>query len=574
MLSNKVIPKEYGMFRDQVLRGEIPVNEYVAMEMNRIDYLIESEEFYYDDKAIEGYIKFCENEMTLVDGDNLFLLPSFKLWAECLFAWYYFIEERRYNPATHRYEWVLKKKRLINKQFLILPRGAAKTMYASTIQEYSLIVDTETTHQIVTAPTMRQADETLSAIRTSIARHRGPLLSFMTQGSVMSNNSINKVRLASTKKGIENFLTNSLIEIKPMSVDKLQGLRNKISTVDEWLSGRIKEDVIGALEQGASKIDDYIILATSSEGTERNGIGDSIKMELISILRGDYYAPNVSIWYYRLDDISEINNPELWLKANPNLGATVSYETYERDIKRAEAVPTERNDIIAKRFNIPLEGASYYFTYEETLPHKYHNFDNLPCTLGADLSQGDDFTAFTFLFPLGNDRFGIKTRSYISEHKYERLQKAMRKKYDEFIEEGSLIVMPGIILDQDKVYEDLDQFIIEHQYTVTMLGYDIYNAYTLEKNWDADYGEHTRTKVRQGYQTESVPLGEIKKLSENRSLIFDQELMKFAMGNSICLQDSNGNYKLSKRRSNEKIDNVAALMDAYVAYLRSKEDYA
>jgi len=570
-LSNNVVPKEYGAFRDKVLAGEIPVNEPISMEMNRIDYLIESPDYYYDDEAIDGYIEFCENELTLTDGTPLTLLPTFRLWAECALAWYYFIDEKVWNPNLKRYEIVTQKKRLVNKQYLIVARGAAKSMYASTLQSYFLVCDPTSTHQVVTAPTMHQAEETMGPMRTAISFAHGPVYKYLTQGNILSN-TITKKKLASTKKGVENFITNSLCEIRAMSVDKLQGLGTKVNTVDEWLSGHVKEDVIGALEQGAAKTGDYLILATSSEGNERDGVGDTIKMELMSILKGDYFAPNVSIWYYRLDDISEVGNPELWLKANPNLGATVSYETYEKEVARMEAVPTTRNDILAKRFGIPMEGVSYYFTYEDTLVHPPQNFDNMVCALGADLSQGDDFCAFTFLFPMGN-RFGVKTRAYVSDLKVKKLPKAMQAKYQEFVKEGSLIILEGAILDMAEVFEDLDAHILQHQYTVMSFGYDPYNSYLFCDLWMKTYGEYGMEAVRQGYRTESVPLGEIGNLASERLLLFDQELMKFSMGNSVIIQDTNGNMKLSKKRSIEKIDNVAALMDAWVAYKRNQEAF-
>lgn len=540
--------------------------------MNRIDYLIESPDYYYDDEAIQGYINFCENELTLADGGDLDLLPSFKLWAEDLLSWYYFVDEKVWNPSKKRYEIVTKKKRLVNKQYLIVARGAAKSMYASTIQAYFLTADTSTTHQVVTSPTMKQSEETMNPIRTAISRARGPLFQFLTQGNIQSN-SWNKVKLASTKKGIENFLTNSKIEVRVMSMDKLQGLGTKVNSVDEWLSGRVKEDVIGALEQGASKIDDYVILATSSEGTTRNGVGDTIKLELQDILRGDYFDPHTSIWHYKLDDISEVGMPEMWLKANPNLGATVSYETYEKDVARMEAVPSERNDILAKRFGIPVEGASYFFTYEDTLPHGPQNFDHMICSMGGDLSQGDDFCAFTFLFPIGNGAFGVKTRSYVSDLKVRKLDTAMRQKYQEFIDEGTLIVMDGAVLDMMDVYRDLDNFILEHQYTVISFGYDPYNAKDLVEMWVKERGDYGVTIVRQGAKTESVPLGELGNLASERLLLFDEELMKFAMGNAIAVEDTNGNRKLSKKRDSEKIDNVAALLDAWIAYKRFQEAF-
>ena len=572
VLSNTAVPIEYGRFREQVLRGEIPVNSEISMQMNRIDFLIESPDYYYDDEAIRGYVQFCENELTLADGGDLHLLPTFKLWAEDLLAWYYFVDEKVWNPQLKRYEIITKKKRLVNKQYLIVARGAAKSMYASTIQAYFLTIDTSTTHQIVTAPTMKQANETMSPIRTAISRARGPLFEFLSEGSIHSN-TWSKVKLASTKEGIQNFLTNSKIEVRTMSIDKLQGLGSKVNSVDEWLSGRVKEDVIGALEQGASKVDDYVILATSSEGTTRNGVGDTIKLELQDILRGDYFDPHTSIWHYKLDDTTEVAYPEMWLKANPNLGATVSYETYEKEVNRMEAVPSERNDILAKRFGIPVEGASYFFTYEDTLLHRPQNFDNMICAMGADLSQGDDFTAFTFLFPLGNGYFGVKTRSYVSELKVRKLDAAMRQKYQEFIDEGSLIVMDGAVLDMVEVYRDLDDHLLEKQYTVMSFGYDPYNAKELIEQWVREHGDYGLTVVRQGARTESVPLGEIGNLAAERLLLFDEELMKFAMGNSIAVEDTNGNRKLSKKRDSEKIDNVAALLDAWVAYKRFQEAF-
>lgn len=572
VLSNTAIPKEYGKFRESVLRGEIAINIEVSMEMNRIDYLIDNPAFYYDDGAIDGFIRFCEAEMTLTDGGDLHLLPTFKLWAESALSWFYFSEEKVYNPAKKRWENIEKKHRLINKQYLIVGRGAAKSLYASLLHAYFLNMDPETTHQIVTAPTMALAEETMSPIRTALARQKGPLFKFLCDGSVLSN-TFSKVKLASTKKGIQNFMTNSLIEVRVMRIDKLQGLRTKYATVDEWLSGKIKEDVIGAIEQGASKLDDYMIVATSSEGTSRNGPGDTIKMELMDILRGVYINPHVSIWYYKLDHVSEVGNPEMWQKANPNIGATVSYETYKQEVERAEKQPATRNDILAKRFGIPVEGFTYFFTYEETLPHAYQNYDRLPCALGADMSQGDDFCAFTFLFPLGNGRYGIKTRSYVSEHKVKKLTAAMALKYQEFIREGTLIVMPEPILDMIAVYEDLDRFIMAHQYTILTFGYDVYNSEAFLGRWRVEYGEYGLVKVPQGSRTQSVPMGEIKILAENRTLIFDEELMKFGMGNAIALEDNNGNLKLSKQRSEEKIDNVAALIDAWVAYKENREAF-
>lgn len=572
VLSNTAVPIEYGKFRKQVLNGEIPVNEEISLQMNRIDYLIESPDYYYDDEAIQGFINFCETECTLADGSDLILLPSFKLWAEDLLSWFYFVDEKVWNPTKKRYEIVTRKKRLTNKQYLIVSRGAAKSMYASLIHQYFLSVDTTTTHQVVTAPTMKQAEETMNPARTAIARARGPLYQFLTQGNIQSN-SWSKVKLASTKKGLENFLTNSKVEVRVMSVDKLQGLGTKVNSVDEWLSGRVKEDVIGALEQGASKVDDYVILATSSEGTTRNGVGDTIKLELHDILRGKYFDPHTSIWHYKLDDIKEVGHPEMWLKANPNLGATVSYETYEKDVARMESVPSERNDVLAKRFGIPVEGATYFFRYEDTLLHRRQNFDGMICAMGADMSQGDDFTAFTFLFPLGNGYFGVKTRSYVSELKVRKLDKAMRDKYQEFIDEGSLVVMDGAVLDMLDVYRDLVEFIINHDYTVISFGYDPYNAKDFVDKWTQEHGDYGVTKVIQGARTESVPLGELGHLASERLLLFDEELMKFAMGNAVSVEDTNGNRKLSKKRDSEKIDNVAALLDAWVAYKRFQEAF-
>lgn len=569
-LSNTAIPIEYGKFRERVLRGEIPVNYEVSLEMNRIDELIANPDFYYDDSAIEGFIDFCESEMTLVDGSDVELLDTFKLWAEQLLAWFYFEDRKTYDNKKRRYVYVQVKRRLVNKQYLIVGRGAAKSLYLTFLQAYFISVSTETTQQITTAPTMRQAEETMAPFRTAIARSRGPLFKFLTEGSILSN-TYSKVKLASTKKGIENFLTNSLLEVRAMSIDKLQGARSKVNTVDEWLSGDIKEDVVGALEQGASKIDDYIIVAVSSEGTARNGVGDTIKMELHSILRGEYYNPHVSIWHYKLDSLEEIGQPDMWVKANPNLGSTVSYASYERDVERAEKRPETRGDILAKRFGIPVEGLTYFFVYEETLLHRKQNFEGMPCSLGADLSQSDDFTAFTFIFPLGGEKFGVKTRSYVTEAKMRKLPLAMYTKYQEFIQEGSLIVMPGTILNMIDIYEDLNQHIMEKRYEVLTLGYDPYNSREFLERWCAENGEFGVEKVIQGARTESVPLGELKDLAEARKLIFDEELMKFAMGNSVALQDNNGNYKLSKLRSEEKIDNVAALMDGWVAYKRHQE---
>ena len=578
-LSNTAVPKYYGQFRDAVIRGEIPVCKQIALEMNRIDNLIASPEFYYDDKAVEGWIKYCENELTLTDGSDLHLLDSFKLWGEEVFGWYYFVERSVYepNPDGHGGHYVRKqiKKRLINKQYLIVGRGAAKSLYDSCIQSYWQNIDTSTTHQITTAPTMKQAEEVMSPIRTAITRSRGPLFKFLTEGSLQNTtgSKANRVKLASTKKGIQNFLTDSLIEVRPMSIDKLQGLRCKIATVDEWLSGDIREDVIGCIEQGASKLDDYLIVATSSEGTVRNGAGDTIKMELTEILRGEYINPHVSIWWYRLDDIDEVANPDMWLKANPNLDKTVTYETYQLDVERAEKAPATRNDILAKRFGIPMEGYTYYFTYEEILPHRKQEYWRMPCALGADLSQGDDFCAFTFMFPLKNGKFGIKTRSYISSLTLHKLPAATRMKYDEFMKEGSLIVLEGTILDMMDVYDDLDNYIASKEYDVRCLGYDPYNAKAFIERWETENGPYGIEKVIQGIKTESVPLGELKKLSENRMLLFDEDLMSFAMGNCITLEDTNGNRKLLKKRYEEKIDNVAAMLDAFVAYKVNKEAF-
>ena len=573
-LSNTAIPREYGEFRRAVMAGEIPVNEEISLEMNRIDYLIESPDYYYDDEAIDGYIKFCENELTLADGSDLTLLPTFKLWAEQAIAWFYFVEEKTFNPKTKRYELITKKKRLTTKQYLIVSRGSAKSMYASTIHAYYLVVDPITTHQVVTAPTMKQADETINPIATAIARARGPLFQFLTKGNKLSN-TWTKTKLASTKKGIENFMTNSIAEIRTMSVNKLQGLGSKINSVDEWLSGKVKEDVIGALEQGAAKggDDDYLILATSSEGTSRNGVGDDIKIKLMNILRGNFFDPHTSIWYYKLDDVTEVAHPELWLKASPNIGATVSYETYQKEVALMEASPAERNDILAKRFGIPVEGESYFFKYEETLPHPPKTYDNMLCSMGADLSQGDDFCAFTFVFPIGNGAFGVKTRSYITDVKHRKLSPTMHNKYQEFIDEGTLIIMNGAFLKMKEVFEDLDAHIQEHQYTIVSFGYDPYNASEFIEAWTAAYGEYGVSVVRQGARTESVPLGELKNLANERLLLFDEVLMKFAMGNAIAITDNNGNRKLSKKRDSEKIDNVAAMLDAWVAYKRFEEAF-
>lgn len=578
-LSNRATPYYYGMFRDAVLRGDIPVNREISMEMNRIDALIANPNVYYDDAAVEGFILFCENELTLTDGSDLHLLPSFKLWAEQIFGWYYFVERSVYepNPDGHGGYYVSKtiKKRLTTKQYLIVARGAAKSMYAECIQAFFLNVDTSTTHQITTAPTMKQAEEVMSPFRTAITRARGPLFKFLTEGSMQNTTGsrANRVKLASTKKGIENFLTGSLLEIRPMTINKLQGLRPKISTIDEWLSGDIREDVVGAIEQGASKLDDYLIVAISSEGTVRNGSGDTIKMELADILKGDYVAPHISIWHYKLDELEEVADPATWVKANPNLGATVTYETYQLDVERAEKAPASRNDILAKRFGIPMEGYTYFFTYEETLPHRPQKFWKMPCSLGADLSQGDDFCAFTFLFPLRNGKFGIKTRSYITSLTLMKLPGAMRHKYDEFIKEGSLHVLDGTVLDMMEVYEDLDEFITTEEYDVRTLGFDPYNAKEFVTRWEAENGPFGIEKVIQGAKTETVPLGELKILSEERMLVFDQSLMSFTMGNAITIEDTNGNRKLLKRRQDEKIDNVAALMDAYVAYKANKEAF-
>ncbi|QKY79409.1 terminase [Gordonia phage Aflac] len=578
-LSNTAVPVYYGQFRDSVLRGEIPVNREIALEMNRIDDLIANPNMYYDDQSIEGFIRYCENEMTLTDGSDLHLLDSFKLWAEQVFGWYYFVERSVYVPYEDkhggRYVNRTIRKRLTTKQYLIVARGAAKSLYESLLQSYFLNVDTSTTHQITTSPTMKQSEEVMSPFRTAITRARGPLFEFLTEGSMQNTTGSrgNRQKLASTKKGIENFLTGSILEVRPMAITKLQGLRPKVSTVDEWLSGDIREDVIGAIEQGASKLDDYLIVAVSSEGTIRNGSGDTIKMELADILKGEYSAPHVSIWHYKLDSIEEVAEPEMWLKANPNLGKTVTYETYHLDVERAEKAPASRNDILAKRFGIPMEGYTYFFTYEETIPHRRQNFWRHPCSLGADLSQGDDFCAFTFFFPLRNGKFGIKTRSYITELTLMKLPGALRFKYDEFVNEGSLHVMPGSILDMMEVYEDLDRHIEEREYDVRSLGFDPYNAKEFVTRWEAENGPFGIEKVIQGARTESVPLGELKILSEQRELIFDESLMSFTMGNAITLEDTNGNRKLLKKRQEEKIDNVAAMMDAYIAYKANKEAF-
>ena len=578
-LSNTAVPKYYGQFRDAVMRGEIPVCKEVSMEMNRIDDLIRNPGIWYDDQAVEGFVRYCENELTLTDGEDLKLLDSFKLWAEQIFGWYYFVERSVYEPDPDGYggRYVTKKikKRLINKQYLIVARGAAKSQYESYIHNYFLNVDTSTTHQVHTAPTMKQAEEVLAPMRTAITRARGPLFKFLTEGSIQNTtgSKANRVKLASTKKGIENFLTGSLVEIRPMTIDKLQGLNSRINTIDEWLSGDIREDVIGALEQGASKNEDYLIIAVSSEGTVRNGPGDTIKMELMDILKGDYINPHVSIWWYKLDSVDEVPYPEMWIKANPNIGKTVSYETSQLDVDRAENAPATRNDILAKRFGIPMEGYTYYFTYEETLPHRKTDYWQMPCALGADLSQGDDFCAFTFMFPLRDGAFGIKTRNYITELTLTKLPLAMRNKYQEFMDEGSLIVMPGTVLDMMQVYEDLDNHISECGYDVRCFGFDPYNAREFVERWERENGPFGIEKVIQGAKTESVPLGELKKLSEERLLLFDEELMTFAMGNCITLEDTNGNRKLLKKRYDQKIDAVAAMMDAYIAYKLNREAF-
>ena len=578
-LSNTATPYYYGKFRDAVIRGEIPVNREISMEMNRIDDLIANPGIYYDSEAINGFIKYCENELTLTDGSDLNLLDSFKLWAEQIFGWYYFVERSVFEPSPngHGGKYVTKtiKKRLINKQYLIVARGAAKSMYMSCIQSYFLNIDTSTTQQMTCAPTMLQAGEVINPIKTSIARARGPLFQFLTEGSLQNTTGsrANRQKLTPTKKGIENFLTNSIIQVIPMSIDKIQGRKDKVATVDEWLSGDIREDVVGAIEQGASKNDEYIIVAVSSEGTVRNGPGDSIKMELMEILKGNYINPHVSIWWYKLDDIMEVNNPDMWLKANPNLGKTVTYETYQLDVDRAEKNPAARNDILAKRFGIPMEGYTYFFTYEETILHRKRDFWGMPCALGADLSQGDDFCAFTFLFPLPNGEFGVKTRSYITSLTLNKLPAAMRLKYGDFMDEGSLMVMDGSILDMMDVYDDLDNFIIKCDYDVRCFGYDPYNAKAFVERWETENGPFGIEKVIQGARTESVPLGELKNLASERMLLFDEELMKFAMGNCITLEDTNGNRKLLKKRYDEKIDNVSAMMDAFVAYKNNKEAF-
>lgn len=584
-LSNTAVPKYYGRFRDAVMRGEIPICKEIEMEMNRIDDLIANPGVWYDDKAIDGFIEFCENELTLTNGEDLHLLDSFKLWAEQIFGWYYFVERSIYEPSPdgHGGHYVNKviKKRLITKQYLIVARGAAKSMYASCIQNYFLNVDGSTSHQVTTAPTMPQADEVMSPIRTAITRARGPLYKFLTEGSLQNTtgSKADRVKLASTKKGIQNFITGSLLEVRPMSIDKLQGLRVKVATVDEWLSGDIREDVVGALEQGASKEqgggsnDDYLIVAISSEGTVRNGSGDTIKMELMSILKGEYPNIHTSIWWYKLDSIDEVSKPEMWIKANPNIGKTVTYETYQLDVEKAEKAPASRNDILAKRFGIPMEGYTYYFTYEETIPHRKRDYWKMPCALGADLSQGDDFCAFTFLFPLSNGAFGVKTRNYITELTLMKLPSAMRVKYDQFMKEGSLIVMPGTVLDMMQVYEDLDNYISQCEYDVRCFGFDPYNAREFVERWERENGPFGIEKVIQGAKTESVPLGELKKLSEERMLLFDEDIMQFAMGNCITLEDTNGNRKLLKKRYDQKIDSVAAMMDAYIAFKLNREAF-
>lgn len=573
MLSNTMVPKYYGEFRDSVLRGETRVCENISLQMNRIDDDIANPEYFYDPNAIDGYVRFCEAELTLTDGTDLTLLPTFKMWAEDLLSWYYYSEEDTIDPATGQRITVRKKRRLRNKQYLIIARGNSKSLYETTIQAYGLLTDTKTTQQITTAPTMAQAEEVMMPFSTAIAKSRGPLFSVLTDGSNKSRSQYTQAKLASTKKGIENKITNSYVEIRPMRIDKLQGSRAKYCTVDEWLSGDVKEDVIGALEQSAAKggVDDYIILAVSSEGTVRDSVGDSIKMELLKILRGEYEDPHTSIWYYRLDDLNEVNDPSAWIKASPNIGVTVSYDAYMRDVKRAEANPATRNDILAKRFGIPVEGYTYFFTYDEIQKHGYQNYDKLPCSMGMDASQGDDFWAFTWVFPLGGERFGIKTRSYVSESKYQKLPSATRFKYDELQQEGTLVIMPGTVLDWVAVYEDVRDYIHSHDWAVLSFGFDPYNAGAFVDRWCMENGEYGVETVRQGVKTESVPLGEIKALAEARLLIFDEELMKFAMGNSVAIQDNNGNYKLDKRRSDEKIDNVAALMDAWVAMTRNRE---
>ena len=579
-LSNTAVPIYYGQFRESVIRGEIPVCKEIAMEMNRIDELIDNPGVYYDDEAVEGFILYCNEELTLTDGSPMQLLPTFKVWAEQIFGWYYFVEKSIYIPSedghsSGRYEKRRVKKRLVNKQYLIVARGAAKSMYAECIQNYFLNVDTSTTHQITTAPTMKQAEEVMTPFRTSIIQSRGPLYKFLTEGSIQNTtgSKANRQKLVATKKGIENFLTGSLLEIRPMSINKLQGLRPKVSTVDEWLSGDIREDVIGAIEQGASKIDDYLIVAISSEGTVRNGAGDTIKMELMKILKGEYVDVHTSIWYYRLDKVEEVDRPDLWLKANPNLDKTVSYETYQRDVERAENAPAARNDILAKRFGIPMEGYTYFFTYEETLPHRKRDYWQLPCSMGGDLSQGDDFCAFTFLFPFNDGTFGVKTRAYITSLTLSKLPSAMRFKYEQFIDEGTLMVLDGAVLEMEEVYDDLDRHIIDMGYDVRCFGYDPYNAKYFVDRWETENGQFGIVKVIQGAKTESVPLGELKNLSEERMLLFDEELMSFTMGNCITLEDTNGNRKLLKKRNEQKIDCVSAMMDAFVAYKNNKDAF-
>lgn len=578
-LSNTAVPKYYGMFRDAVLRGEIPINREIEMEMHRIDDLIDNPNYYYDDEAVEGWIAFCEGELTLTDGSDFNMLDTFKLWGEQIFGWYYYVRRTVYEPDPDGQggRYVNKKilKRLVNKQYLIVGRGASKSLYDTCLQSYFLTIDFTTTHQITTAPTMRQAEEVMSSFKTAITRARGPLFQFMTEGSLQNTtgSKANRQKLSSTKKGVENFLTNSLLEVRPMSIDKLQGLRCKVATIDEWLSGDVREDVVGAIEQGASKVDDYLIVATSSEGTVRNGSGDTIKMELMKILKGEYINPHVSIWWYKLDSVDEVGKPEYWLKANPNLGKTVSYETYQLDVERAEQSPAARNDILAKRFGLPMEGYTYYFTYEETLPHRKREYWRMPCAMGCDLSQGDDFCAFTFLFPLGNGAFGVKTRNYITSLTLQKLPLAMRLKYQEFIDEGTLVVLEGTVLDLTDVYDDLDAYLIEMEYDVRCVGYDPYNAQSFIKRWEDENGPFGIEKVIQGVKTESVPLGELKKLSEERMLLFDEALMTFAMGNCIVMEDTNGNRKLLKKRHEAKIDAVAAMMDAFVAWKLNKDTF-
>lgn len=578
-LSNTAVPKYYGMFRDAVLRGEIPINREIEMEMHRIDDLIDDPNYYYDDEAVEGWIAFCEGELTLTDGSDFNMLDTFKLWGEQIFGWYYYVRRTVYEPDSDGQggRYVNKKilKRLVNKQYLIVGRGASKSLYDTCLQSYFLTIDFTTTHQITTAPTMRQAEEVMSSLKTAITRARGPLFQFMTEGSLQNTtgSKANRQKLSSTKKGVENFLTNSLLEVRPMSIDKLQGLRCKVATIDEWLSGDVREDVVGAIEQGASKVDDYLIVATSSEGTVRNGSGDTIKMELMKILKGEYINPHVSIWWYKLDSVDEVGKPEYWLKANPNLGKTVSYETYQLDVERAEQSPAARNDILAKRFGLPMEGYTYYFTYEETFPHRKREYWRMPCAMGCDLSQGDDFCAFTFLFPLGNGAFGVKTRNYITSLTLQKLPLAMRLKYQEFIDEGTLVVLEGTVLDLTDVYDDLDAYLVEMEYDVRCVGYDPYNAQSFIKRWEDENGPFGIEKVIQGVKTESVPLGELKKLSEERMLLFDEALMTFAMGNCIVMEDTNGNRKLLKKRHEAKIDAVAAMMDAFVAWKLNKDAF-